>query len=281
MAFLGSHRADLDSTFDAFVSMFRILNVLPQEHSDGSDGTDDTDDTDDDSSETSPTPDATHALSNGNVTSSLNTQVNGIGGRLGYSTTTMQTPDDGPDGMPYHGNGGELRRPRPSAPSWVTAYHARESAMRTAAQRPSSAVGMQTTATTAPLHQNGVHHAPHLNGNGSGHLTARQAINFAESHGSFLPQTTYTPPAVPDRLDAQNLTSLNGNGAHHAAEELSDSSLEGNNDSVVSTTNPTIERNVFQLPIVIDGGSPAHFQTTASLTLPRFGNMSLGSVDDE
>lgn len=140
---------------------------------------------------------------------------------------------------------------------------------------------MQTTATTALLLQNGVRNAAHVNGNGTHSLMAGGESESSEDNGVLLPPTTYTQPANPLWRGAQNMTGASGNDTHHVTEELSDGSSEGNDDSVASATDAAFTQHVLQLPIVIDGGSTARLQTTSGQDLPRFGNMSFDSVDDE
>jgi len=271
-AFLEMHREDLDSTFDALVSMFRHL-AIPLERSHGN------------SSNSNPTPGITHATSNHVATSAPGTQVNGVSGSLRRPMTTTQTSEDGSDDASHHGSGA----PQVSSLSWVDAWRMQEASRRAAAR-------MQTTTITAPLHQNGVRDGTHLNGNGihpttttslyqngvqdathlktNGihHTMSEESDESSEDDGSLLPQTTYTPPTVPPRRGAQ--TSFNAYSINYATEESSDDSLESTDDSVAATTDATLNQHVFQLPMVIDGDSRARLQTTNGRDLPRFGNMS-------
>jgi len=273
-AFLEMHREDLDRTFNALVSMFRHL-AIPLESSGGN------------SSHPNPAPGITHATSNHVATSTPGTHVNGVSGSLRRPTITTQTSEDGSDDIPHHGDGA----PQVSTLSWVDAWRMREASRRAAAQ-------MQTTTMTAPLHQNGVQDATHLNGNGI-HPTTTASLHqngvqnathvngngthptmaegsdeSSEDDGSLLPQTTYTPPTVPQRRGAQYATSLNAYSINYAPDERSDDSSESTNDSVAATTNAALTQHVFQLPMVIDGNSRARLQTTSGRNLPRFGSLS-------
>lgn len=263
-AFLRAHREELDITFGALLSMFRHL-AIPLEPSHGN------------SSDSNSAPDVTH--------------VNGVLGSLRNPTTTTQTSEDGSDDIPHHGNGAV----QASTPSWTTAVRIREAARRAAAQ-------MQTTTMTAPLHQNGVqdatsvngngthptttalpHHngvqnATHLNGNGIHPTMAEESDESSEDDGSLLPQTTYTPTAVYQRRDAQNMTGVSGYSIRHATEQSSDDASDGNSDSVAPTPGLASTQHVLQLPMVINGGSTARFQTASGRNLPRFGNMSLAAI---
>jgi hypothetical protein len=148
-AFLESHHDDLDRTFNAFVSMYRCLDI-PLTRSDANSGN------------TSPSPGVTHTTSNHFATSLLDTQVNDIVRRIGFLTTNTEKPEEGSDDIPHHGNDDN----QVSIPSWVVAYHMRQaSVMARSAQRHLSAIDMQTVATTASLRQNSLQNAAHANGN--------------------------------------------------------------------------------------------------------------------
>lgn len=273
-AFLEMHREDLDSTFNALVSMLRHL-ATSLESSHGNPGN------------SNPTPGVTNATSNNVVTSPPDTQVNGMSGHLRRPTTTTQLSEDGSDDILHRENGAS----QVSTLSWVDAWRMREASRRAAAQ-------MQTTTTTAPLHQNGVQDAIHPNGNGihptttaslhqngvqdathvngnGTHPTMAEGFDeSSEDDGSFLPQTTYPPPTVPQRRGAQNGTSLDAYSINDATDEHSDDSFESTNDSVAATADAALTQHVFQLPMVTDGDSRARLQNTSGHNLPRFGNMS-------
>jgi hypothetical protein len=100
-----------------------------------------------------------------------------------------------------------------------------------------------------------------VNGNGIHPITAEQSDESSEDDISLLPQTIYTPPAVHQRRDAQNTTGVNGYRIRYATEESSDDSPGDSDGSVTSTPGLTSTQHVFQLPMVIDGGSPARLQT--------------------
>jgi hypothetical protein len=296
-AFLEMHREDLDSTFNALVSMFRHL-AIPLERSHGN------------SSNSNPTLGIIHATSNHVANSPPGTQVNGVSGSVRHPTTNTHTSENGSDDNSHHGNGA----PQVSNLSWVEEWRMREASRRAAAQT-------QTTTMTAPLHQNGVQDATHLNGNGilptttaslhqngvqdatnlngngihptatallhqngvqnathvygngTNPTTSEESDESSEDDESLLPQTTYTPPTVPQRRGAQ--TSFNTYSINYATEESSDDSLESTNDSVTATTDAALTQHVFQLPMVIDGDSQARLRTATGRHLPRFGN-SLG-----
>lgn len=262
-AFLQAHRDDLDNTFDALLSMFRHL-AIPLEPPVGN------------SSNSIPTLGATNTSSNYGSTLPSVTQVNGngIAGRFGNLSAARETAEDEPEIIPHHGNGA-------TSVSWVTASRLREA--ERAAQRQMSTSGVQTTAATAPLHQNGVQDATHINGNGTHALTAweddgpAEDDDSAEDDETLLPQTTYTPASISYRRGIRNLASENGHGSVSATEALFDDSSGGTDSSIASATAPTVTRHVFQLPFVIDGGSAARLQTRGGLTLPRFGSMSFAT----
>jgi hypothetical protein len=281
-AFLEMHREDLDSTFNALVSMFRHL-AIPLERPHGN------------PSNSNPTPGITQATSNHVATSAPGTHVNGVSGSLRRPTNTTQTSEDGSDDASHHGNGA----PQVSSPSWVDAWRMREASRRAAAPTQTTTMtaplhqnGVQDAThlngigthptTTASLHQNGVQNATHLNGNGIHPTMAGESDESSEDDGSLLPQTTYTPPTIPQRRGAQNATRLNGYSINY---EYSDDSLESTNDSfestfdsVAPTTDAALTQRVFQLPMVIDGESRARLQTTSGRDLPRFGNMSWAAM---
>lgn len=282
-AFLESHHDDLDRTFNAFVSMYRRLDIplIPSYANSGN---------------TSPTPGVTHTTSNQSATSLLDTQVNDVVRRLGSLTTTTERPGEGSDDIPHHGNGAN----QVSSPSWVVAYHMRQaSVMATSAQRHLSAIDRQTVAMTASLHQNSVQNAAYANGNGFHHNTtapnhqngvqdvtrvtgnvwhptvAGQSDESSDDDESVLPQAAYTPLTVHQRRGARRIMmGVDGYSVLYAPEEFSNDSSGGNNDSVASATGLASIRHVFQLPMMIDGGSPARLQTTSGRNLPRFGNTS-------
>jgi hypothetical protein len=175
--------------------------------------------------------------------------------------------------------------------------------MAMSAQRHLSAIDRQTVATTAPIHQNAVQNATHANENGFHHITtapnhqngvqdathvnrngwhptvAGQSDESSVNDEPVLPQAAYIPLAVHQRRGARRIMmGVNGYSVRYAPEEFSEDSSGGNNDSVTSATGLASTQHVFQLPMVIDSGSPASLQTLNGRDLPRFGNMSWAAM---
>ncbi|GAB7331943.1 hypothetical protein MBLNU13_g03862t3 [Cladosporium sp. NU13] len=227
-AFFHAHWEELDSTLDALISMLR-RQAIPLGPPDGN------------SSNSKPTPGATNTSSKDVATLPPDTRVDGIIGRLGSVSTTVETTDDEPEIIPHHGS---AENPITSI-SWITASRLRE-AERAAGRQ----MGMQTTATTID--------------------------DYEEGDVSLLPEPTVTPLTVSYRRGIP-IGSENGNGSDSATEALSHDSSEGTNSSIASRPEPTVTRHVFQLPFVIDGSSAARLQTAGGLTLPRFGSMTFAT----
>ncbi|GAB7331941.1 hypothetical protein MBLNU13_g03862t1 [Cladosporium sp. NU13] len=132
-AFFHAHWEELDSTLDALISMLR-RQAIPLGPPDGN------------SSNSKPTPGATNTSSKDVATLPPDTRVDGIIGRLGSVSTTVETTDDEPEIIPHHGS---AENPITSI-SWITASRLRE-AERAAGRQ----MGMQTTATTIDDYEEG------------------------------------------------------------------------------------------------------------------------------